>query len=288
EGRALLIDLDTQRLVKDTRVDKNPGDIRLTPDGRTLLVSHFDLVKVNEAAAKQVFTGPDVDARLGTIDVATMERGPFVTICPAPHGIAITSDSSTVIASCLSDEAAVVDLAAVRAGDVSGAVVTRIPLIDVPGTAARPTCSPYATTLSNDDRTAWISCYASGQLVAVDVDTRTRGVTLELPGLAVFGDYSDLGDRFAIATQDTDGVVILDDNGDGTASVARFVPFSPDICALPHTAHWLEDDTRIVVVCEGNKVDVGALVVVDADSGALIGRVPLGLFPDDVAIQEKP
>jgi len=287
DGRALLIDLDTQRTIKATRVDKNPGDIRLTPDGRTLIVSHFDLVKVNEAAIKDVFVGKDVDARLGFIDAATLERGAFIELCPAPHGVAITSDSRTLISSCLSDEAAVVDIAAVLAGATTG-VVTRIPLVDVPGTAAQPTCSPYATTLSSDDRTAWISCYASGELVAVDVEAKTRGITIALPGLAVFGDYADSGDRFVIATQDTDGVVILVDDGDGEAHVERFFPTAADICALPHTAHWFDDDTRIAIICEGNKIDPGAITVLDAGDGSVVGRVALGRFPDDIAVQEKP
>ena len=290
DGRALLIDLDSQRTIKATRVDKNPGDIRLTPDGRTLIVSHFDLLKINEAAVRDVFVGADVDARLGLIDAVTLERGPFISLCPAPHGIAITSDSRTLVSSCLSDEAAVVDLAAVAAGVVPAAdndVVVRIALVDVPGTAAQPTCSPYATTLSADDTVAWISCYASGEIVAVDVERRTRGITLALPGLAVFGDYADSGDRFAIATQDTDGIVVLDDTGEGTASVRAFFSFSADVCALPHTAHFFDDDTRIAVVCEGNKIDPGALVVVAADDGSVVGRVELGRFPDDIAVQER-
>ena len=287
DGRVLLIDLDTQRTIKATRVDKNPGDIRLTPDGRTLVISHFDLVKVNEAAIKDVFVGSDVDARLGLIDTATLERGPFISLCPAPHGVAITSDSRTLISSCLSDEAAIVDIAAVLAGATDG-IVTRIRLVDVPGTAAQPSCSPYATTLSSDDRTAWISCYASGELVAVDVEAKTRGITIALPGLAVFGDYADAGDRFVIATQDTDGVVVLVDDGGGEAHVERFFPTAADVCALPHTAHWFDDDTRIAIICEGNKIDPGAIAVLDASDGSLVGRVELGRFPDDIAVQEKP
>ncbi len=287
DGRALQIDLDTQRTIKSTRVDKNPGDIRLTPDGRTLIMSHFDLLKVNEAAFNNVFVGPDVDARLGFLDAVTLQRGPFIELCPAPHGVAITSDSRTLISSCLSDEAAIVDVAAVLSGATAD-VVTRIALVDVPGTAAQPTCSPYATTLSSDDRTAWISCYSSGDLVAVDVEARERGMTIALPGLAVFGDYADDGDRFVIATQDTDGVVVLVDDGVGAAHIDRFFPTTADICALPHSAHFFDDDTRIAIICEGNKIDPGAITVVDASDGSVVGRVELGRFPDDIAVQEKP
>jgi DNA-binding beta-propeller fold protein YncE len=287
DGRALRIDLDTQRTVTVTRVDKNPGDIRLTPDGNTLVVSHFDLVKVNTAAGAGVFAGPTLDATVGFLDANTLERGPFISLCPAPHGVAITSDSTTLISSCLSDEAAIVDVAAVLAGAVTD-VVVRVPLLDEPGTAAGPVCSPYATTLSPDDSTAWISCYRSGELIAVDVARRERGGTIALPGLAVFGDYAEASNRFAIATQDTDGIVVLVDNGGGSASIERFMTVDANRCIKPHTVLWLDDDTHLAVVCEGNKIDAGSLIVLDPANGNELAHVALGLFPDDIAVQVKP
>ena len=286
EGRALMVDLDTQVTVRAERVDRNPGDVRLTPDGRYLLMSHFDLVAVNEAAAAGVFSGPDVDARLAILDSQTLKRLPFVDLCPAPHGIAISPDSTTVVASCLSDEAAIVDLVAWAAGETD--IVTLVPMLENPGTAAAPQCSPYASTMSGDGSMAWISCYSSGELVGVDLTTRQRTVTLTLPGLAVFGDFADGGNRFAVATQDTDGVAFLVDNGDGTAGLERFVPLASEGCVLPHTVHFMDDDTRLAVVCEGNKRDPGTLMVLDASTGARLGSVSLGRFPDDIAVQVKP
>jgi hypothetical protein len=287
DGRVLRIDLDTQRTVTVNRVDKNPGDIRLTPDGTTLVVSHFDLVKINTAAAAGVFTGPTIDATLGFLDANTLERGPFISLCPAPHGVAMTSDSRSLISSCLSDEAAIVDMAAVLAGATTD-VVVRIPLLDEPGTAAGPVCSPYATTLSPDDSTAWISCYRSGEIIAVDVTRKERGGSIAMPGLAVFGDYADTSNRFAIATQDTDGIVVLVDNGAGTASIERFMTVDANHCIKPHTVLWLDNDAHLAVVCEGNKLDAGSLIVVDPSSGVELAYVGLGLFPDDIALQVKP
>lgn len=287
DGRALRIDLDTQRTVTVNRIDKNPGDIRLTPDGTTLVVSHFDLVKINTAAAAGVFDGPTIDATLGFLDAETLQRGPFIPLCPAPHGVAMTSDSRTLVSSCLSDEAAIVDMAAVLAGAVSD-VVVRISLLDEPGTAAAPVCSPYATTLSPDDSTAWISCYRSGELIAVDVSRKERGRSIALPGLAVFGDYADVSNRFAVATQDTDGVVILDDEGAGNATIERFITVDATHCIKPHTVQWLDDDSHLAVVCEGNKIDAGSLIVLDPETGIEVAHVGLGRFPDDIAVQVKP
>jgi DNA-binding beta-propeller fold protein YncE len=288
DGRVLRVDLDTQQTVAAVRVDKNPGDVRLSPNGTTIAVTHFDLLKVADAAANDVFVGADVDARIAFLDPITMQRQRLLPVCPAPHGMAFGNDGRLLVTSCLSDEAAIVDVAAALAGSDAATLVRRVTLLDAPGTAQHPNCSPYAVTMTADDSTAWISCYASGDLVAVDTATATRGRTLALPGLAVFGDVSDAGDRLAIATQDTDGIVVFDVTGPGELALISFFSLSADICPLPHTVRFLDDDDALAVVCEGNKRDPGAVVALDADSGAVLGRVVVGRFPDDIAVQVKP
>jgi len=288
DGRVLRVDLDTQRTVAAVRVDKNPGDVRLAPGGATLVLSHFDLLKVSDAAADDVFAGPDVDARLAFIEPITMARQRMLPVCPAPHGMAFTNDGRSLVTSCLSDEAAVVDVDGALAGLDDAAIVRRVPLLESPGTALRPSCSPYAVTMTADNSTAWVSCYSSGELIAVDVATATRGRALALPGLAVFGDVSAAGDRLAIATQDTDGVVVFDVTAPGELALVSFFALTPDVCFLPHTVQFLDDDDTLAVVCEGNKREPGSVIALDADSGALLGRVAVGLFPDDLATQVRP
>jgi len=282
----LRIDLRTLRTTTATRVDRNPGDVRLSPDGSILVVSHFDQLRIIDAANRGVFVGDEVDARLALLDPQTLERRRFLSLCPAPHGLAFTSDGSRIVTSCLSDEAAVVDVAAALADREDA--VRRLTLLDTPGTAASPACGPYAVTMAPDDATAWISCYSSGDLIAVDVATATRGPSLALPGLAVYGDVSDTGDRLAITTQDTDGVVLFDISVDNTLSLTRFIPLSPDVCPLPHTARFLDDDAHLALVCEGDKRTPGRVVALDADNGAMLGGVSVGVFPDDLALQVVP
>jgi DNA-binding beta-propeller fold protein YncE len=291
QGRALRIDLDTLTTTTTTRVDRNPGDIRLTPGDGHVLLTHFDLVPVNDAAALGIFEGPTLDARLAVLDPATLRRRALVPLCPAAHGMAVTTDARTVVSSCLSDEIAIVDLDAALAGDL--AAVTRVTLLDQPGIAANPVCGPYAVTIGPLDQTAWVSCYRSGELVGVDVATRTRtGEVVVLPGLAVFGDFADHpvvgGALLALAVQDTDGVAFVIDDGQGRARLDRFVPLSRDVCPLPHTTHFVDDDRALLVVCEGNKRDAGSVIALDVESGAVLGRVEVGIFPDDLAIALPP
>lgn len=276
QGHALLVDLDTQRTLIDVRVDRNPGDVRLTPDGQHLLLTHFDLLKVSEAASKNIASGPTLDARLAVLDATTLQRQNMIDLCPAPHGVAITADSTTAIASCQSDEAAVVD--------IDAGTVVRVSLLDDPGTAAAPVCGPYAVTLTADQSIAFVSCYNSGELIGVDIAGGVRsGDVVVMPGHAVFGDHSQ-DKTLAIAVQDSDGVAFVDD----AFALNRFISFTPDVCTLPHTTRFIDEDTHLLVVCEGNKRDAGSLVVIDVGSGVVLGQVPVGRFPDDLAVQVKP
>lgn len=275
DGRVLQIDLDTEREVAQQRVDRNPGDVRLSTDGARLLMTHFDLLKVNEAASNDVVDGPTLDARLAVLDPKSLERLAMIDLCPAPHGIAITSDGATAVSSCQSDEAAVVDLAT--------QAVTRVTLLDDPGTAASPVCGPYAVTLSTDESTAFVSCYDSGELIGVDIATATRsGDVVTLPGHAVFGAAAADG-TLAVAIQDEDGIAFVKDG-----AITRFTVLRADVCERPHAVRFLDDDTHLFVVCEGNQRDPGAVVVLDVASDDVLGRVLVGRFPDDLALQVKP
>jgi DNA-binding beta-propeller fold protein YncE len=286
EGRVVQVDLLSQRRIASTRVDRNPGDVRMSPDGELVAVSHFDQRRVSEALGRGIVVGPELDARIILLDSRTLERRRLLPVCPAAHGLAFTKNGRTLVSSCLSDEAAIVDVAASLAGGAD--VVRRVVLLDSPGTAASPVCGPYAVTLSADDRTAWISCLTSGELIAVDIGTATRGDAVTVPGLAVFGDVSDDGARLAIATQDTDGVAVFDVGADNRLSLARFFALSPEVCLKPHTARFLDADERMAVVCEGDRRGPGRVVAINVDTGDVLGGVDVGLFPDDVALQVVP
>lgn len=279
-GHLLKVRVDDNTQVQSVRVDRNPGDVRLTPDGALLLATHFDMLRVTEAAARGVFEGPELDSTLAVVDPARMELLALVPACPAAHGISITPDSALAVMSCRSDEVAIVDLRG--AGEVGMPDVTRVPVVPAPGTALAPSCEPYAMTA--DGETAWVSCYASGLLVAVDVrGAALDGRTFQLPGRAVFGDVH--GGVLAVAHQQVDGVTFL---RTADASLASTRLLSPDVCVAPHATRFIEDGTRLLVVCEGTRAAPGHLLLLDASAPhEVLARVELGLFPDDMAVVRR-
>lgn len=279
DGHALKIRARDNLTVASVRVDRNPGDIRLTPDGRRLLVTHFDLLRITETVAKDG-DERDMNARLAILDPQTMARVAMVELCPAPHGLAISPDSRTAYASCLSDELAVVDLAA---PEVS---VRRVPVLGKPGSALSPLCSPYAVTLSPSGDSAWVSCVQSGQVLVYDVGLGEmdpdRRVTL--PGPAVFGTFTPDGKTLLVPHQGQDGIAIIDA---ATGTLTRDLLLPRDACISVHTLRLTDDEARLLVVCEGTHTEPGTFVVVHRATGLVERTAQVGLYPDDLAILKR-
>jgi YVTN family beta-propeller protein len=274
DGHAFKISVDTNLVVAEARVDPSPGDIRLTPDGRLLLMSHFDLVKIIDSVQQD---DPTLAvARLAVIDADTMERRAIVPLCPGAHGIAVSHDGTAAYVSCVSDELAVVDLT-----DPTFPV-TRVPVIDAPGTAEAPVCYPYATAVSPDDKVVLVSCYQTGELRWYDVDAGVIDAARSpaLPGLAVFGSFIDDGARFIATHQDTDGITVV---SMAIGEIERVV-ITENQCVKPHFARPTEDGSLWLVVCEGDHSGPGAVAVIEPQSGEIVQSVPVGRFPDDLAL----
>jgi len=276
DGHALQIRVADGVQIADVRVDRNPGDIRMSPDGSKLLMSHFDLLRVTSATPTTPIE--DLNSRLAIIDPATATRLAMVSICPAAHGIAIAPDSKTAYVACYDDRIAIVDLETYAAHTVN--------VLPIPGTIANPACQPYALTISPDGATVWVGCFISGELRAYDTasDSMIAGRSVDLGSAALFGSYLD-ADTLVVPSQGPDKLWWIDAaTGDVKASLA----FDVAQCDRPHVVRPASDGQRLAVVCEGDRVTPGTLVIVDRTSKLVTDVVPVGRFPDDIALRPKP
>jgi hypothetical protein len=275
EGHILKLRVSDNGVAGAVRIDRNPGDVRLTPDGSTLLASHFDQLRIIDAAQQGIEEGPELDSKLAIVDPVTMTRTALVAACPAAHGIGVTADSSTAVLSCVSDEVAIVELAT--------QAVTRVPLLDAPGSALAPVCFPYAVTM--DDNVAWTSCFNTGEIIAVNAASKERdGRSFQLLGqIGMFGEVRD--GIMAVAHQNDDGVTLLDVSDAAAVTLSSFKLFAANECVSPHAARWSADGARVIVVCEGDQVTPGSLIAIDAAAPhAVVGSALMGIYPDDVAV----
>lgn len=280
DGHALKVRAVDDVTVASTRVERSPGDIRLTPDGTLLIVSHFDILKITEA-----FAGgdvDDVDASMSILDPDTMAELATFAVCPGMHGVSFSPDSAVAYVSCVSDEIAVVDLQARE-------VVRRVPVLDDPGTVQAPVCYPYATAAAPDGASVWVSCSESGELLRYDVASGEMdpGGVVALNGPAVFGAFLADGASFVVPFQGdaSQGLAIVDPAAVDVVDVKLLFP--PD-CQAPHAVAPIDEEAKLLVVCEGDHQTPGTVVVLDAATLDVLDAMEVGRYPDDLALLELP
>jgi len=254
------------------RVDRVPSDLRLTPDGRRLLVSHHDLQPIARLLYGEITDPRDQDTTLVIVDVETMTREAKLSVCPGTHGIAISPDSSTAYVTCVDDRIAVIDL------DSPEHPISFVPVLAEPGTALEPVCFPFALTLSPDGSRLWVSCFQSGELRCFDTErgAMDEALVARLPGQAAFGTFDAAGDRLFVPYQQSHGIARVDPT---SGALMQDIDLPADRCANPRRVLLTDDERRLIVLCEGPRSTPGAVAIVDAESGALERTAPVGRFP---------
>jgi DNA-binding beta-propeller fold protein YncE len=280
DGYLLRYDTATNSPAGEVRVGRSPGDVRITPDGRHVLQSHFDLASILEAVTK----GEDPRALrspLAVVEADTMTRLAMVPVCPAGHGISPSPDGTAAYVACWgSDELAIVSLAEPI---TSEAPVLRVPVGPGGGDPTAPLYGPYAVTVSPDGGEVWVSNLEGKSLVVYQVDAGAfdAGRTVATGGSPLFGAFSADGERLLVPTQAPDALLTVEA---ATGAVLHTLSLDPADCRAPHGALLLEGGEALALVCEGDHRGPGTVVRVD-----LSGSVPVleqafqvGVYPDDL------
>ncbi len=295
DGYALKLDASNNRLVGSVRVDRNPGDLVLSADGRTLYQSHFDLKRIEEVARGEGSLEeklPKMATTLAVIDADTLKLKKKVTVCPAPHAVRLSPDESRAYVACISDEVAVV-----RLDDPTYPV---LPPVKLPGGNANPVTprySPYALTLSPTDGGLWVSTLNTSTVFYLDPGTlqirSERSLTLSefenedlRRGIPMFGGVSADGRTLYMPFQRVDTVAIIDVSG--TRPVVRGrIPLAEAGCLNVHQVELTPDGAHALAVCEGDHVGPGTLHVLDLAVGRVVSTVEVGIYPDSVGILRR-
>nr|QKW93788.1 DNA-binding beta-propeller fold protein YncE [Vitiosangium cumulatum] len=280
DGYCLKLDAKDNRLVGSVRVDRNPGDLIISADGRTLYQTHFDLLKINEVVARGETDERKMDARLAILDADTLTRKAMVPVCPAPHAVRLSPDEKRAYVACISDEVAVVQL------DDEKLPVTRIKVPNA-GSALAPKHEPYALTLSPTDGALWVSSLKSRTVHYLDPESLQmvpERAIYGLRGSPMFGAVSADGRTLYMPYQTVEAVAVIDT---ATSAVKREIHLSPEGCLNVHQVELTPDGKHGLVVCEGDHRGPGTLHVLDLDAGTVTKTVPMGIFPDSVGILRR-
>jgi DNA-binding beta-propeller fold protein YncE len=259
-------------------VETNPGDIVLSDDGRLLVVSHFDLIR----AQKQ----PELEAKrasLALVDpgsVGTAEEATLIATCVAPHGIALSRPrGDRAYVACYGEDA----LAIVDTTD-PGATPELVSL-GIGGEPGRPFYGPYAAVLSPDGNVVAVSNTESRDIRLFDVGEKRFASTLaeDVAATPYFVAWSDDGRELFVPFQAPDGVARLPVSG--ASGTTRW--FAGDECEKPHEM-VRSHSGRLFVVCEGDHVGPGKLLELDEATLETLAELPVGVYPDRLAIGAAP
>jgi len=270
------------------QVDPNPGDLTVSPDGKTIYVTHYDLVKLGKMTPSNPRLG---DSNLVVIDAATMNVTKRVPLCPAAHGVRLTPDGKTLFSTCSADEIAIVDL-------TDPALTPTRKLL--PGASESPTCTrcPYALTIA-PDATVWVSSLGPGAGTAggnggVDVYDPALG-NFDPARTATFPRGRGLFSAFQ-GTAASYRAYVPEQNPAGdkvhvysvTAGQARLEPpaivLDRQNCLNAHMMTLSTDGSTGYLVCEGDHVGPGTFTFLDLRSSAIMSSTPLGVFPDGLVL----
>ncbi|MBK6460390.1 MAG: hypothetical protein IPF92_05200 [Myxococcales bacterium] len=262
----------TVRATRD--VDENPGDVVVSHDGKSVLVTHFDMKRAMTVAAAGNASPATMFARLQVWSAASLELRAQRPLCVAPHGMALTRDDRTALVACYgSDELAAVDL-------TSPTLPTaRYPLGGTPGVPGVPRYGPYSVTMVGDD-SALVASLEGNDLRVFDLRARAFVASRTVPmGAKVFMPAVQGTTVAYVPLQAPDSLARVDlAAGKVTAQVVKPI----DECRAPH-AFALAGD-RPFVVCEGDHKTPGTVLEIDPNTLATLRRWTVGVNPDGLLV----
>jgi DNA-binding beta-propeller fold protein YncE len=273
DGQVLKLSTADNRLEAVARVDRNPGDLTVSPDGKRVAVSHYDLLRISEAARG---AAPDPNARIAVLDGDTLDRIAMVPTCPAPHGVRFSADGKRLYVACYSDEVAILDMTQ------DGFPVTRVKVAPNAGDAYNALYQPYGVTVHPPSGDVFISCLAKGEVRVLSAATLSIDAarTALVGGSPLIGDVSTDGGVVFIPHQGDDRISLLDP---ATGMQPQVFTLPAAQCTNVHQVTTLSS-TRIAVVCEGDHTGPGSLLILDATTGSVVSATNVGVFPDWVGV----
>jgi YVTN family beta-propeller protein len=273
-GYVQKLSMDDLRILGQVRIDSNPGEIVISQDHSRVVTSHFDLQRalqntsdLEAARATLAVIDPDQIFPTGSPDPT------FITVCVAPHGMALSrpSGAKAYVACYGEDVLAVVDL------EDPDAEIERIPVGPEP-TVFNPTYGPYAAVMSPDGSTLAVSLTTTNEVVFFDVATETfSSERIKTQGVPYFAAWSEDGSHLYVPTQSPDAIILYDLTEGAAEQLYR--AFEPGECDAPHVAE-LNGDQAMFIACEGDQVNPGHVVMLDPETLETLETAEVGVYPD--------
>jgi DNA-binding beta-propeller fold protein YncE len=259
-----------------------PATAQVTPDGRLVVVVNFNL------------HGDMVASDVSVVRTDSLQEIARITTCAMPHGSRVNSRGTRHYSVCMMDEQLVeIDLDGLQvsrhflltkgmergmsgAPPVRGAADAAHAGHDMSGhglaqpAAGSTTCSPTWAQPSADDRTVWVACNGTSDLVEIDVASWT--MRRRIP--AGNGVYNLAATR--------DGTTLVATNKRGQSVGILDTKTGATLATLPtqrrvvHGVAITPDDRYAFVTVEGVGSEPGTVEIIDLTARRTVARVDVG------------
>ena len=279
-GSVVKLDALTNEKIGEVLVDRSPGDVILSRDGKWAFVSHYDQLRL--ISALNAGTGlPDAAySDVAVIDTDAMTRVAMIPVCPTAHGEGLSADDNTLYVTCAdSDQIAVLDVT----DRAHPTVTTRVTVGPTPGTLGNSSYSPYALTVSPVDGTVWVSDNRSADVRVFDPKTMMMdgSKVVVTGGVSMFSSFSPDGKMLYVPHQQAGDVLHAVDT---TTLAMRDLPLPTQACDNAHAFVLGPDGVNGIVVCEGDHLmRPGSIVFINTAALSINGFVNAGMFSDGAA-----
>ncbi len=276
-GSVVKLDAMTNEEIAEVLIDRSPGDIILSTDGKYSYSSHYDLLRLMSALTAGVNLPQASYSDVAIVDTDTMTRLSMIPVCPTAHGEGLSADGKTLYVTCANgDQLGILDVT-----DPTHPSVTA--LVDVGptvGTLDQPSYSPYALRVSPADGSVWVSNNRSGDVRVYDPSTGAMDPNrvIGLGGVAMLGDFTPDGGTYYVVHQQAQDML---HQIDVTTLAVRDLLLPTEACLNAHEFVLGPDGVNGIVVCEGDHViRPGSVVFINVQSFSVTGYVNIGMFSD--------
>jgi DNA-binding beta-propeller fold protein YncE len=278
-GSLVKLDATTNEELAEVLIDRSPGDVILSADGKYAFVSHYDLLRLQAALTAGTGLPDTAYSDVAVVDTTSMTRIAMIPVCPTAHGEGLSADGNTLYVTCAnSDQIAILDVT----DRAHPSVTARVNVGPTPGTLDQPSYSPYALAVSPSDGTVWVSDNRSADVRVFDPSTMQMdgSKTVNVNGVAMFASFTPDGNTIYVPHQGDDQMTAID-----TQTLAtKTLPLPSEACLNAHAFVLGPDGVNGVVVCEGDHVKrPGSVVFVNVAAFAITGYVNVGMFSDGAA-----
>ncbi len=259
-----------------------PATAQVTPDGRLVVVVNFNL------------HGDMVASDVSVVRTDSLQEIARITTCAMPHGSRVNSRGTRHYSVCMMDEQLVeIDLDGLQvsrhflltkgmergmtgAPPVRGAADAAHAGHDMSGhglaqpAAGSTTCSPTWAQPSADDRTVWVACNGTSDLVEIDVVSWTMRRRIPA-GNGVYNLAATRDGTTLVATNKRGQSVGIIDTKTG-ATLATL----PTQRRVVHGVVITPDDRYAFVTVEGVGAEPGTVEIIDLTARRTVARVDVG------------